>query len=88
MKKTTVCKTVVAGALCAMLAGCGNMQLIDTTWKYDDAIILAGNEQIDEGHVESWVDYDDSDMVQVRLSNGKVYYTHGSNVILIDDLSK
>ena len=44
MKKTTVCKTVVAGALCAMLAGCGNMQLIDTTWKYDDAIILAGNE--------------------------------------------
>lgn len=88
MKKTTVCKVVVAGTLCAMLAGCGNMQIIDTTWKYDDAIIIAGTEQIDEGHVESWVDYDDSDMVQVRLSNGKVYYTHGSNVILIDDLNK
>lgn len=88
MKKTTVCKAVVAGALCTMLAGCGNLQVIDTTWNYDDAIILRGNETEDEGHVEAWRDYDDSDMIQVRLSNGKTYYTHGSNVILIDDPSK
>lgn len=88
MKKTTVCKVVAVGALSAMLAGCGNVQLIDTTWKYDDAIIMIGGEKIDEGSVVSWRDYDDSDMVQVRLSNGKVYYTHGSNVLLIDDTNE
>ena len=34
------------------------------------------------GPVDTWKDYEDSDMVQVVIDN-VAYYTHGSNVVLI-----
>jgi len=60
-----------------------NMNVIDTTWSFDYAYIDLGNGTVVEGKVESWKDWNDSDMVQVKI-NGKTYYTHGSNVVLID----
>ena len=36
------------------------------------------------GKVSSWKDYDDSDAVQLVI-DGKTYYTHLSNVVLISD---
>ena len=74
-----------AVALCAILAGCGNVQLIDTTWHYDYAIIELPTGEIVEGKVLSWRDYEDSDSVQVAFSDGATYYTHISNVVLISD---
>lgn len=74
-------KRLIIIATALMLMGC-NMQVIDTTWRYDYVYITLP-EGLVEGEVRSWTDYTDSDMVQVTMEDGTVYYTHGSNVVLV-----
>lgn len=64
----------------------GNQALFDMTYKFDRAVITLPNEPDGYicGRVESWQDYENSDVVQVKV-DGKVYLTHYSNVVLIDD---
>ena len=80
MKKKILCLVLILAAAIA-LTGCGNVQLVDTTYTFDRAIVVLPGGNV-EGRVESWKDWDDSDMVQVKI-DGRTYYTHGSNVILI-----
>lgn len=69
-----------------------NRSIFDTTWSFERAIISlpdAGygwSEKMFrvEGPVESWTDFEGSDMIQVKI-NGVVYLTHSSNVILISE---
>ena len=62
----------------------GNRQLIDTKYRFDRAVIRLPNGDIVEGKVSSWLDYSDSDVVQITIS-GHTYLTHSANVCLIDD---
>ena len=66
-----------------MMTGC-NAQVIDTTWSYERAIINLQDGTVVEGKVDSWKDYENSDMVQVKIGN-TTYFTHISNVILISE---
>lgn len=68
--------------ICLSLCSC-NRQIIDTNWSFDYAYICLGNGTVVEGKVDSWKDWDDSDMIQVKI-DGKTYYTHSNNVVLID----
>lgn len=70
--------------LCFALAGCGNQQLIDTTWTFERAIIFLPNGEKIEGPITRWNDYSESDMVQVQIED-KTYLTHSSNVIMISE---
>ena len=78
--RLSVCLLLVFLLVIALLAEC-NMQILDTNYKFNYAIINTFDGVV-EGEVSTWCDYD-SDMVQVTFSDGTVYYTHGSNVILI-----
>lgn len=60
-----------------------NKTIWDTNYKFDKAIISVPNGEIISCDVQSWTDYDDCDMVQVISTEGTIYYTHGSNVLLI-----
>lgn len=83
MKKILV--LVLTLVLCVSLfAGCGNVQLIDTTWKYDRAMVKLPDGTVVVGTCTSWRDYDGCDSVQVVI-DGVTYYTHLNNVCLIDD---
>lgn len=62
----------------------GNRQLIDTQYRFNRAIIKLPNGEVVDGNVSSWLDYDDSDVVQVTI-NGKTYLTHYANVCLIHE---
>lgn len=66
-----------------LLAGCNmsNMSIIDTTHHFDHAYITLPDGVV-EGDVYKWVDYEDSDMVQVTLTDGRTFYTHGVNIVL------
>lgn len=64
--------------VCALLTGC-NAQIIDTNYTFNKAII----EGVGEVDVRTWCDYEDSDAVQITATDGTVYLTHYSNVILI-----
>lgn len=63
-------------------AAWGNQAWFDTTYTFDYAYVLAGDGVLIQGAVQSWQDYEDSDVVQVKI-DGKVYLTHYSNVILV-----
>lgn len=63
-----------------VFAGC-NKEIIDTTYKYDYAIISLANGEIVEGKVESWNDYE-GEQVQIRI-NGKTYLVNSVNADLI-----
>lgn len=78
-------KKLIAGLILTttLFMGCGNRQIIDTTWKYNKAIIIVG-EEIIEVEVESWRDYDDTS-IQIKDKNGNKYLTDIKNVILISE---
>lgn len=67
-----------------MLCGCSiyNKKIVDLTWSFEKAIINVGDETI-EVDISTWNDFEDSDMVEIRSKDGKTYYTHSSNVVLI-----
>ncbi len=65
------------------ISGC-NVQIIDTTWKYDKAYINVGSETI-ICEVSSWKDYQNSDMIQVRCKDGRSFLGHSSAIILVDE---
>lgn len=73
--------TFIFGCMVMFFASCGNMQLIDTTFKYDYAIISLPNGEIVEGKVLSWGDYD-GEQLQIKI-NGKMYLVNSVNVALI-----
>jgi len=85
MKK--VISLILVAVLCVVLfSGCGyNKQIIDFNYKYNYAIISLMNGELVEGPISSWNDYDNSDMVQITFTDGNIYYTHGSNVLMIYD---
>ncbi len=70
--------------LVVTLAACGNMQIIDTTYSFERAIISLPNGEILEGKVTSWTDYEDGDQIQVKIDN-KTYLVHSSNIVLISE---
>lgn len=70
--------------LVVTLAACGNMQIIDTTYSFERAIISLPNGEVLEGKVTSWTDYEDGDQIQVKIDN-KTYLVHSSNIVLISE---
>lgn len=80
MKRIIAAILVLIFAL--LLTGCGfNKQIIDLDYHYNYAIIFLPDGDKIEGKVTSWNDYEQSDMLQVKI-NGVTYLTHSSNVIL------
>ena len=70
--------------LCMLcLTGC-NKQMIDTTYKFDRAIINLQNGTSIEIEVQSWNDYE-GDQLQIKAKDGTVYLVHSSNCTLIND---
>lgn len=74
---------VFAGIAISTLTSC-NVQMIDTTWSFERAVISLPNGDAVEGEVVSWLDYKNSDMVQVTIDD-KTYLTHSANVVLISE---
>ena len=75
---------MVAAVLMVMIftmVGC-NKQVFDTTHKFDRAIIYLPNGEIIDGEVDSWLDFENSDQIQVKI-DGVTYLVHSTNIVLI-----
>lgn len=81
MKKLIVILIVII--LVLTMTAC-NRQIFDTTWSFEKAIIFLPDGSSIEGDIESWTDFDGSDMIQVKI-DGKQYLTHSANAILISE---
>lgn len=81
-------KKIFCLALCIVmmlsLVACGNSQFIDTTYTFEYAQVAMPDGSFVEGRVESWKDYEASDMMQVKIG-GKTYLTHSTNVVLVSE---
>lgn len=97
MKKFKIVTAIVAivvlilAMTSAAMAAFGMPSVFDTTWAFDRAIICLpdANARVNEyfyveGKVQSWKDYPDSDVIQVKI-DGVTYLTHYSNVVMIDE---
>lgn len=83
MKKKLVVAIGIIGA-CLLVGGWGNKTMVDTVYTFDKVIIGLPGGTCVRGKVESWTDFEDGDQIQVKV-DGKVYFTHSSNVVLIKD---
>ena len=77
-----VFSVLLFGGLLAFETFAGNRDLIDTTFRYDYAIISLGNGDSFEGKVSKWRDYENSDQIQVTI-DGSTFLVHSSNITLI-----
>lgn len=62
----------------------GNQSWFDTTYSFERVQIAMPDGTYLAGEVETWQDYENSDVVQVKV-DGKVYLTHYMNVVLISE---
>ncbi len=67
---------VLACTLGIMTVGCGNRQMIDTSFTFKYATVDGVDYEI-----ASWKDFEGSDMVQFKTTDGTVYMTHSSKVV-------
>lgn len=81
MKKILI--VIMAIVLLLSLTSC-NVSMVDTTWSFERAIIRLPDGSVVEGKVHSWLDYDNTDTIQVKIDD-KVYFTHVANVCLISE---
>lgn len=87
--KRFICLIMVMLVFLATIALCGgaspgyNREFYDTTWNFNYCYIYIGGEKLVEGKVDSWLDFENSDMIQVKVE-GKIYFTHSSNVVLVN----
>ena len=82
--KKRILALLCAGTLMLGMTGCGNQQLLDTTYTFSHAVIAMPDGSTISGKVESWKDWENSDTVQVKI-DGVTYWTHSSNVVLTTD---
>lgn len=86
MKKfvKVACAGVATAALVLSLSGCGNRQLFDTTYTFNEAILSMPDGSVVSGKVSSWRDYEDGDQIQVVI-DGTTYLVHSSNIVLMNE---
>lgn len=54
----------------------------DLVWNFNYAYVGMNGMRVAEGPIQTWRDFDDSDVVQVQI-DGVYYLTHYTNVILV-----
>lgn len=82
MKKVLAILVLVVLAVSLSACSIGNNSLVDFKFNFNEAIISLPDGNIVSGKIQSWNDYEDSDVIQIKI-DGVVYVTHYMNVVLI-----
>ena len=83
MKKRILIIAILVIAMVTLSAcSLGNRQIgLDTAQTFDSFKILFGD-QVIEGRIKTWRDFDDSDVIQITDTNGNTWLTHYMNVLM------
>ena len=80
MKK--ILAVLVLVVLMVALTGCGNRDMFDTVYTYDEAVLSIADGTIVRGKVQNWRDYEDGEQIQVKI-DGVTYLVNSVNITLI-----
>lgn len=73
-------KLILLPLIALSLAGC-NRQLVDLELdKFDKAHLVSEHKCVD---IKQWNNYEDGDMVQIKLADGSIVLGHSNEIILI-----
>ena len=76
-------KKLIAGiAIAAAACGCGNLDILDTNFTYDVALVKWPDGTMKEIQVKQWSDYE-GEQVQVIGKDGAIYLISMNNAVLI-----
>ena len=76
-------KKLIAGIAIAIAAcGCGNLDILDTNFTYDVALVKWPDGTMKEIQVKQWSDYE-GEQVQVIGTDGAIYLISMNNAVLI-----
>lgn len=76
-------KKLIAGIAIAIAAcGCGNLDILDTNFTYDVALVKWPDGTMKEIQVKQWSDYE-GEQVQVIGKDGAIYLISMNNAVLI-----
>ncbi len=81
-KRFLIMLTIATVIVLATTVYAFNFQLFDTNYSFEYAEIKMPSGEVIKGDIDSWRDYEDSDVVQVKIK-GTVYLTHYNNVVLV-----
>lgn len=81
MKK--ILAVLVLVVLMVALTGCGNRDMFDTVYTYDEAVLSMADGTIVRGKVENWRDYEDGEQIQVKI-DGVIYLVNSVNITLMN----
>ena len=80
--KKLITLAIVSAMLLASTA-CGNMDLIDTNFTFDTAIIGMPDGSAKTVEIKTWRDYEDGEQLQITAKDGTVYLVSANNTVLI-----
>lgn len=75
---------VLALIMLVCFAGCGNMDMLDTVYTYDRAIIQLANGEVVEVDIKQWGTYE-GEQIQIIAEDGTIYLTNSVRCDLIQD---
>lgn len=82
MKKLVL--LVLTALLAVMLCSCGNMDMFDTNYTYDYAIVSFPDGSVQTIEIDQWTDYE-GEQIQIIAKDGTIYLVNSVNCILINE---
>ena len=67
------------------LVACGNMDMLDTVYTFNYAIIKMPNGTTETVEIKRWLDFDTGDQIQITATDGTIYLVHSSNCVLVKE---
>jgi hypothetical protein len=77
-------KTLMFTAVAALLfvSGCGNMDMFDTNFTFDTAIVKWPDGSVKTIKIRQWTDYQ-GEQIQIIGKDGTIYLVNSMNAVLI-----
>ena len=81
-------KKLIIGAVLAIgLAGCGNLDILDTNYTYNYAVTKWPDGSTKKIEIKQWADYE-GEQIQIISTDGTIYLLSMNNTVLVREANR